>query len=157
MKAFEKNFNGENSYIPHLSLSLSDRHKVRDIFVPMGTVLEHMLCILGTIPSRFCRNAILAMAGECEVDEELLLEDFFYVLAWGWISSWSSASSPPHGHQLRKGVYFCFPLFRIRTALQGRGTWGETLSICLKWNFLTVVQPCCDWCIQALVPQESGF
>ena len=78
LKAFEKYFKGENSCVPFLPLS--NRHKAQDIFIGIGRIMEHMLRILGTIPAKFCRSAILAMANEHDTDEEMLLEDFLMYL-----------------------------------------------------------------------------
>ena len=73
-EALETYFKGENSSVPYLPSS--NRHLARDIFVPIGRCLEHMLRLTGTLPPQLCRSSILAMAGDQEVDEALLLEDY---------------------------------------------------------------------------------
>ena len=73
-EAFQNYFKGENSCVPFLSST--NRHLARDIFVPLGRALDHMLRQLGTMPPQLCRSSVLAMAGDHEADETLLLEDY---------------------------------------------------------------------------------
>ena len=76
--ALERYFCGENSKVPHLPIS--DRHMARDIFPVLGKVLEHMLNIVGTLPSEICRSALLWMCSTDRVNEELILEDYLLYL-----------------------------------------------------------------------------
>ena len=73
-EALQIYFKGENACVPFLSSS--NRHLARDIFIPIGRLLEHMIRLTGTMPPQLCRSSILAMAGDHEADEALLLEDY---------------------------------------------------------------------------------
>lgn len=77
--AFEKYFKGENAAVPHLSTT--ERHFAKEVFPALGKIMEHMLRLLGTLPTTICRSCLLWMASEdYEVDAHLLLEDYFLFL-----------------------------------------------------------------------------
>ena len=76
--ALDRYFCGENSKVPHLSIS--ERHKARDVFPVLGKVLEHMVKLIGTLPIDICRSALLWMCSSEDVDDQLLLEDYLLYL-----------------------------------------------------------------------------
>ncbi|KAK4882299.1 hypothetical protein RN001_005618 [Aquatica leii] len=76
-----KYFRGEDCLVPFLELN---KMKEKDNFIIIGRILEHMLLLTGTIPSKFSKVVLMILADpDKSIDEKLLLDELFsYVIPY---------------------------------------------------------------------------